>query len=57
MTVSPPCSHCGEWHDTAVGCKEAAAQRAFAAAPTDRQAEVDAAETLALIRYRLRTRS
>jgi hypothetical protein len=57
MAVSRQCPTCGGWHDPAVACKEAAAMPAFAAAPTDRQSEVDAAETLALIRYRLRTRS
>ena len=57
MAASRQCPICGEWHDAAVACKEASALRAFAAAPPDRQSEVDAAETLALIRYRLRTRS
>lgn len=57
MAVPRDCPLCGERHDAAVACKEAAALRAFAAARADRQSEVDAAETLALIRYRLRTRS
>jgi hypothetical protein len=57
MTVSRQCPLCGERHEAAVACKDAATLRAFAATPTSRQAEVDAAETLALIRYRLRTRS
>jgi hypothetical protein len=57
MAVSRPCLRCGAWHDAVLPCDQATALQAFASTPPDRQAEVDAAETLAMIRYRLRTRS
>jgi hypothetical protein len=51
------CPKCGHWHDAAIDCDLRVALAAYVTVIGSQQAAADAAETLALARYRLRRRA
>jgi hypothetical protein len=54
MSASRVCPRCSRWHDMTAACHQTAALHAYVTFTRGQQAAADAAETIAIARYRLR---
>jgi hypothetical protein len=57
MSASRVCPRCSRWHDVTATCQQSAALQGYVDFTPGQQAAADAAETIAIARYRLHPRS